>query len=560
MTVDKKREVTGFVRADGKVLRNGAGEAFILRGVGFGSWLLPEGYMWRFPNEGDRPRRIEGMIENLVGPEKAEQFWSSYYYRYIAEEDIARIADEGFNSVRLPINSRFLMSSDSGQATNSLTSYREDRLVLLDRVIDWCRMYGLYVILDLHGAPGGQTGTNIDDSEFDRPDLFTDEIHWRQTVDIWRMLATRYRDDWIIAGYDLLNEPLPEWFSSHNDKVMPLYREIVQAIREVDQRHMIILEGVHWSTDWSIFEEAFGDNPIDGNVLLQFHKYWNNPDTESIVQYLELRDKWNVPIFMGEGGENNKDWYTGAFQLFEDHRISWNFWTWKKLDTTNSPCSIPRPEGWELLIDYLQGGEKPDSVTAERILWDYLNHMRLAHCDYFPEVVRALLRRAPVRIPAIFYGYKGEGASYGFGSDSGRALDDTSSTGFRIGDRTNIRFVDSELPAATFAHGGGEEWEQDQWLCVEMADGDWLSYDFIGDDHDSDAELTLQLKLQAAGGSGELRLTLDGELAGHLVMTDEKWYTTDKIELGNVKPGDHHLSLHCSGGSIRAKWLLLEKK
>ncbi|MFF2885456.1 glycoside hydrolase family 5 protein [Paenibacillus sp. NPDC057967] len=561
MTRNRTREVTGFVRADGQVLRNGDGEEFIFRGVGFGSWLLPEGYMWKFPKEGDRPRRIEGMIERLVGKEKAEQFWSSYYYRYITEEDIARIAEEGFNSVRLPINSRFLLGDDSVVTPDGLTAYREDRLVLLDRMIDWCRMYGLYVILDLHGAPGGQTGANIDDSEFDRPDLFTDERHWRQTVDMWRMLASRYRDDWIIAGYDLLNEPLPEWFSTYNDKVMPLYREIVQAIREVDQRHMIILEGVHWSTDWSIFEDAFGDNPIDDNVLLQFHKYWNNPDTESIAQYLELRSKWNVPIFMGEGGENNKDWYTGAFQLFEDHHISWNFWTWKKLDTTNSPCSIPKPEGWELLVDYLQGGKQPDAITAERILWDYLNLMKLAHCDYLPEVVRALLRRAPVRIPAVFYGYKGEGVSYGFGHPgTNRAQDTASPTGFRAGDRTNIRFVDSARKAATFAHGGGEEWEPDQWLCLELAEGDWFSYDFIGDDNDPGAELTLQLKLQAAGEDGELELALDGQPADHLKVAAGDWHASDLIALGAVRPGEHTITLRCIGGPLRVKWLLLEKK
>lgn len=152
------------------------------------------------------------------------------------------------------------------------------------------------------------------------------------------MLAERYKDEWIVAGYDLLNEPLPEWFAEHNDQVMPLYREIIAAIREVDARHMIILEGVHWATDWSIFEEKPGNELPDQNLMLQFHKYWNNPDTESIQKYLDAREQLNVPLFMGEGGENNKDWYAGAFRLFEDHGISWNFWTWKKLDTDNSPA------------------------------------------------------------------------------------------------------------------------------------------------------------------------------------------------------------------------------
>jgi len=554
VSLTRKNEVKGFVRASGKKLVNGAGEELILRGVGFGSWLLPEGYMWRFPKEGDRPRRIEAMIESLVGKEKAEQFWATYYNRYIAIEDIVKIKEEGFNSVRLPINARFLIAEEIVEDCG-LHSYREDRLRLIDQMIDWCRENDLYVILDLHGAPGGQTGANIDDSKFDRPELFMNENYLRQTVDIWRMLADRYKDEWIVAGYDLLNEPLPQWFSSLNDKVMPLYQEIIKAIREVDQRHMIILEGVHWSTDWSIFEEAYAQNEIDDNVMLQFHKYWNNPDTESIAQYLNYRDRWNVPIFMGEGGENNKDWYTGAFRLFEDHDISWNFWTWKKLSTTNSPCSIHIPEGWGLLVDYLQGGIKPNAEVAERILWTYLDHIRLANCQYQPEVVCSLLRRAPVRIPAVFYSYKGEGISYGLASKNLRA---SSSCQFRISDCTVLGFVDSVRTTATFAHGGGEEWESDQWLYLELSSGDWFVYEFIGDARDSQGKLTVSFMLQAAQVNSCLEVALNGQVIDNINVVDENWKLYDGVKLGAEILEENSLMIRCTEGKLKIMWLALE--
>ncbi|MFX3636771.1 MAG: hypothetical protein ACE3K5_28885 [Candidatus Pristimantibacillus sp.] len=70
---------------------------------------------------------------------------------------------------------------------------------------------------------------------------------------------------------------------------------------------------------------------------------------------------------------------TGTFRMNEDHDISWNFWTWEKLDCTNSPYSVCRSDGWQLLIDYLEGGKKPDADTAERILW-------LSNCEYQPHV------------------------------------------------------------------------------------------------------------------------------------------------------------------------------
>lgn len=374
-----ERDVVGFVRAEGRKLVNGEGREILLRGVGLGNWLLPEGYMWKFPEQGDRPRRIEGFVERLVGSEKAAQFWELYYERYIMEADIERMAAEGFNSIRVPINARFLI--EDGEPL----TIKPHRLDYLDRLIGWCSVHRLYVILDLHGAPGGQTGTNIDDSERDHPDLFTDEKNKRLTVGLWRMLADRYKDEWIVAGYDLLNEPLPDWFAAYNGQMLPLYQEIVGAIREVDTRHLIILEGVHWATDWSIFTEK-----IDDNLMLQFHKYWSTPDTESIRPYLDKREEWDVPIFMGEGGENNTDWYAAAFQLFEEHNISWNFWPWKKMDTGNSPCSINKPDDWHVLVQALEGGECPAAAVAERILWNMLHNLPLERCTYHEHVVRSL--------------------------------------------------------------------------------------------------------------------------------------------------------------------------
>ncbi|SDO78076.1 Cellulase (glycosyl hydrolase family 5) [Paenibacillus sp. yr247] len=531
-------EVSGFLKAKGQKLINGEGQEVLLRGVGFGSWLLPEGYMWRFPKQGDRPRRIERMIYELIGKEKSEQFWKIYYERYVSEADIRQIAAEGFNSVRVPISARFLL--EEGQ----LDRYRESHLQLIDQVIAWCKTYRLYVILDLHGAPGGQTGTNIDDSEFDRPDLFTDERNKRSTVDMWRMLARRYKDEWIVAGYDLLNEPLPDWFSAYNDKVMPLYRDIVEAIREVDDRHLIILEGVHWSTDWSIFTEK-----IDDNLMLQFHKYWNNPDTESIQGYLDKKEEWNVPIFMGEGGENNKDWYAGAFRLFEDHDISWNFWTWKKMDTDNSPCSIIKPTKWMQLIDYLEGGNKPDKETAESILWEYLDNLTFDKCVYHPEVVHSLLRKPSVRIPAIFYGFKGEGVSYGVTNRSDQSI------GFRINDGTDLQFIEGSRMSPNFQHGGGESWSADERLCIQLAAEDWLAYEITNDTNSESPFFTIDIRLSAPIERGYLTVSVDGTTVGQASAKGKPWEIVRVNGNFSLEPGLHRIVLKAMENPVRIEWL-----
>jgi endoglucanase len=540
MVTSRDNEVTGFLKAEGKKLVNGEGQEILLRGVGFGSWMLPEGYMWLFPEKGDRPRRIERMVKDLIGEKKAEQFWDIYYDRYTSEADIRQIAADGYNSVRVPINARFLIEHGEDETVR----YIQKRLKLIDDVITWCREHRLYVILDLHGAPGGQTGANIDDSEFDQPELFTNERNKRITIDLWRMLAERYKDEWIVAGYDLLNEPLPEWFSAYNDQVMPLYQEITKAIREVDDRHMIILEGVHWASDWSIFNGKFDDN-----VMLQFHKYWNNPDTESIQIYLDKRAEWNVPIFMGEGGENNKEWYAGAFRLFEDHDISWNFWTWKKMGKDNSPCSVIMPSGWQQLIDYLEGGEQPNGEAAERILWEYLHNISFENCLYLPEVSRSLFRRPLTRIPAIFYGYRGKGISY----EAERRTE--SSIGFRIHDGTDIRFIEGSRTTANFQHGKGEPWQADERLCVQLAANDWFAYEFTVEDPCDSSLFTADLRVLAVDERARLAVAVDDKLVEITEVIGASWNTLRLQNEFQLDPGLHRMLLKAVENSLRIEWL-----
>jgi endoglucanase len=100
----------------------------------------------------------------------------------------------------------------------------------------------VYVIIDMHGAPGGQTGANIDDSPNDKPELFIDPRYQDQLVNLWVKIAQRYKDEPTVAAYDLLNEPLPVNTGSaekYKHLLVPLYQRITSEIRKVDQKHMI---------------------------------------------------------------------------------------------------------------------------------------------------------------------------------------------------------------------------------------------------------------------------------------------------------------------------------
>lgn len=514
----------GFVRVSAGRLVDGRGEPVLLRGVGLGNWLLPEGYMWKFESHGPQsPREIEAFFEELVGPSRARDFWRRFRSVFIAEADIARIRAEGMNHVRLPINSRIVMDDEG--------NWIEDGFDIVDRLIEWCRTHRLWVVLDLHGAPGGQTGTNIDDSPRNLPELFM-QPHYRElTVRLWGEIARRYRDEPVVAAYDLLNEPLPnEYQHTYAEELRELYIDLTSTIRAVDPNHAITYEGSHWATNWSIFSEVWDDNSF-----LQFHKYWSPPDRLTIQKFIDAGEKLQLPIYMGEGGENNLDWIQTAFQLYEDCGISWNFWPWKKIETITSPCSVNAPIGWSEIIDYAAGkGPRPDADAAWQTLSALLDAMPLAACTYRPEVVGALLRRVPIRIPAVGFTFRGAGLSF-------HTTDAVPLRGFRSDDQVTIRHAGgSEPDELNFSHTAGQPRTVEEELTVSLGVGDWVAYEV---ELTSPAKLRLAVTLKGARTSGVgnqiLEVSIDDSVMEHAAYDPDE--PTVRGVTGSVVSAGRHI-------------------
>ncbi len=514
-----------FLKARGKTIYAGT-EPILLRGFGLGGWFLPEGYMWKLYTKCDRPRRMEAMIERLCGREYAEEFWHNYLDCYITKRDIEWIAKEGFNSIRLPLNARHLYIEEAEKLILS-----EEMFLRIDRLISWCRECKIYVILDMHGAPGGQTGQNIDDSEADLPYLFMESSYEEELVFLWRALAKRYRDETAVAGYDLLNEPLPNFFSQYNDRVLPLYRRLQREIREIDKEHMLILEGVHWASDFSILEDLTVEEAKD-NILLQFHKYWNNPDAESLSPFLQLSDRLNVPLFMGEGGENNCDWYTTAFPLYERLNIGWSFWSYKKMDCMNSPVTFAVPQGWNELLEWIDESKKLEPDRAVWIFNNFLDCIRSFRINR--EVINALKRELPLRIPCEAY------QDYRITSPRIEGAE------LRMSEPVSIIFENGRTGKVDYQRMAGEEQPPEENLLVQLAPGHSLGY--LVRNHKEALEVTLK-----ADGKGQLLLSLkDREEA--VAIDGNREYRT---KLSGIPSGQRELWLICTEGVIQIDYLYL---
>ena len=383
-----------FVTTQGKHFVSPNGKPLLLKGINLGNWLLPEGYMFKFKTA-NSPRLIYAVVNELIGEDKARKFWKSYRDSYISAEDIKFIKQSGFNSVRVPFNYR-LFISETEPARLEGEGYE-----LLDRVVGWCRKEGLFVILDMHAAPGGQTGDNIDDS-WGYPFLFENSESQQLTVNIWRKIAARYRDEPIVIGYDLLNEPLAHYFDALtlNPKLEPLYRKIVSGIREVDKNHIIFLGGAQWDTNFKVFGP-----PFDDKLAYTFHKYWMEVNKDAIKDYVDFRDKYNVPIWMGESGENTDQWIASFRLLLEQNEIGWCFWPYKKMDATSCVVSINRPAEWDTIVDFANTPHttfeelrksRPAKEKIQKALDDFLLELRFANCRINQGYLKALgLGQAP---------------------------------------------------------------------------------------------------------------------------------------------------------------------
>jgi len=402
-----------YVKAAGFVFLDTSGNEILFRGIGLGGWLVPEGYMLRMPGYGS-PTSIREMVEELIGVENTREFFILYRKYYIQEKDVKRISELGFNSIRIPLHYDLFMDA------NLSFSYESEGIHILDSLLTWCKKYGLYLILDLHCAPGGQNDGNISDSP-GRAELWLYEENKKKTIDFWDFISERYKNEKVIAGYDLLNEPVLQQGISTTE-LRNLYIKIKDEIRSNGDNHLLFIEGNWYATDFSNLEV-----PVDVNMAYAFHKYWSDPAANTINQYIEMRRKYLRPLWLGEFGENSNHWFSEVISIAEKNSISWNWWTYKKIDATSVIYSVKLTDDYQRIIDYWNGNaSKPSLEFAKNALFTLAKKFDMDSCEFRKDVVSALLDkdfkktnkpfadlRVPGLIPAVFYDLGQNGIAYG---------------------------------------------------------------------------------------------------------------------------------------------------
>lgn len=405
----------GYLTVSGQSIVDGQGTTVILRGMGIGGWMVPEGYMLQTSSFANAAWELEKRIVTLVGQSNADSFWNAYRTNFIQRKDVERLAQLGFNSIRLPMHYKFYIK----QTVNGYERV-DQGYVMTDSLLRWCADNKLYLILDLHAAPGGQSANNISDYDPSKASLWQDEKNKSMTIELWRQLAERYAHEPWIGGYDILNEPAWD-LPPANKPLRDLSVAITNAIRTVDTTHIIFVEGNWFATDFNGLTPAW-----DAKMVWSFHKYWNTNDLGSINYLLTLRASTNRPLWLGESGENSNTWFTDAITLLESNNIGWAWWTWKKFGTINGPFSIPLIPEYETLLQYWKGqAVQPSVASAMKGLMGMADGLKLERCVFNEGVIDAMMRQPysastrpfaanviPGRIFTVNYDYGRHGIAY----------------------------------------------------------------------------------------------------------------------------------------------------
>lgn len=314
---------------EGRIV-NGSGEEVLLRGVNLGGWLIQESWMCPVNGEDRAWANLDtlNLLESRFSEEEVQRLLDTYQDNWIRSEDIREIAGLGCNVIRVPFWYRNFMKDEQGTWIHE-DPEKNPGFRRLDWVIDQAEKNGMYVILDLHGCPGGQSmdhccGTLCQNR------LYTDEQCQETMEKLWVAIAGRYRDCATVAAYDIMNEPqnnggyegensYDPWDSESWRLSNLVYQRMIQAIREVDPDHIITVEGI-----WRISNLPDPGEMGWTNMMYQLHLYDDDDMFRQLAEDLaKTAKRYNVAAYVGEFQNMH------GLKICNEYGISWTTWTYK---------------------------------------------------------------------------------------------------------------------------------------------------------------------------------------------------------------------------------------
>jgi endoglucanase len=406
---------TPLLRAEGPKIVDAQHHEVLLRGMNLGGWLLQEGYMMKPGHEGTQGSVKKGLYAAGLSDAAVEKFYQQWRDNFITKADIDFIAQQGFNCIRLPLHYDLFLTPAQRAVRNSVirgtvpyadyvAKLREwqqkgdlfkapaqlEAIRLIDRTLAWCAANKLYVVLDLHAAPGAQ-GTDRNIADILQPNDFWQEPVFQNVANgLWATLARRYKNDGRIAMYDLINEP--NNVPGGNQPIHDALERLINTVRAQGDQHLLLLEGNGYGNNYNAMEKKTFTH--QENLVFNSHRYSilpkyplsnavdaSNPDANqlgAISNLLHFRESQQVPVWVGETGENSPQWMGEAARNLNSVGIGWCNWTYKRF--SDKPIASLLRIKPPYLVDVKSAADLP--VILEDI--------KFRNCVPNPEVIAAL--------------------------------------------------------------------------------------------------------------------------------------------------------------------------
>jgi len=350
----------------------------ILKGCNLGNWFIMETWMIHLYDEKIRDQYMfELTLENRFGKEEKNRLMDMFRANWITDRDFGIIKSFNMNCVRLPIYYQLI------EDDNNPMILKPDAFKWLDHAINTAEKHGLYTIICLHGAAGGQSNMGHCGRE-DQNKFWSDPVYLKRSCWLWQQIAQRYKQRSCVAGYDLLNEP---WGADMTEQVKA-YDAMYKTIREIDDKHIIFIQG-HGNI------EGLG-NPKEKNwknVAYSAHCYPGifdggrpTPETQTRFLKIDLKKldeelkKYNVPFLMGEfnvlyTSAGGAEMMRRHYDTYENHGWAATMWAYKVL-------TIPGEERrgyWEMVTNK---NPLPDIDFKTACITEIENYFKFLSSDY----------------------------------------------------------------------------------------------------------------------------------------------------------------------------------
>ncbi|WP_221076668.1 glycoside hydrolase family 5 protein [Agarivorans aestuarii] len=345
-----------FVSTNGTAIIDEHGKPIFLSGINLGNWLLWEGYLMMGDfNYRTHTQFLHSLTTVFASTQKAKEFEHQWRLNYVNEDTLSELNRLGYNAVRVPFH--FNMFWQDEQLSDHGFQY-------FDALINSAKKHNIYVLLDMHAAPGYQNpGDHADNLDSNASQPRSSVSFWDnpQNINIaskvWRHIARRYQDEPTIWGYDLLNEPVPK--AGREYELLPSLITIRNAIREVDINHIIVAQGSWWGSDlskidWSnpkVQQKTGIDSQWDDKLVYQIHHYGQAKDTFGREK---ITNKLNIPLILGEYGETDEQNLKRITLWSKQHLAGYFPWSFKKLSHNRALWTIPPNSNYQRLTYYIK--------------------------------------------------------------------------------------------------------------------------------------------------------------------------------------------------------------